>query len=405
MTEKRRAGLIGKGVYDLYHDKNGNLTKLGKQADGVPRDEKPLRWKVRWVDPSGSRRSKNFAKRIDANRFADEISADLTRSEYVNPNDGNMLVKDAFEKWKSTLLVSEKSIYAIDGAWNRYISDKWGERRLATIDKSEVSAWIARLHRDGLSTKYIKEIVAPLRQIFDWAVDARRVKMNPCHDLQYPREAKKKIRIIELDQLKTLADSMPNTTDSAIVWLMGTCGLRIGEVAGLDCSDVDLKKGTLLIERSYSPTKGGSMALKATKNNEYREILIPTMIRDMIVDAVGDIEQDAPLFVTANGHRINSNNWRARHWKKGLMAARAEDPTIPKDLRPHDMRHTAASLMISVGASVKAVQHVLGHASAAMTLDVYADLFDTDRRAVADRMSDLLAGNGGGSGRPGLHVV
>lgn len=53
-------------------------------------------------------------------------------------------------------------------------------------------------------------------------------------------------------------------------------------------------------------------------------------------------------------------------------------------LVPHDLRHTAASLAISAGANVKAVQKMLGHASAAMTLDVYADLFDDDLDAVGD---------------------
>ena len=52
-------------------------------------------------------------------------------------------------------------------------------------------------------------------------------------------------------------------------------------------------------------------------------------------------------------------------------------------MSPHDLRHTAASLAVSAGANVKAVQRMLGHASAAMTLDVYADLFDDDLDGVA----------------------
>ena len=58
---------------------------------------------------------------------------------------------------------------------------------------------------------------------------------------------------------------------------------------------------------------------------------------------------------------------------------------------PHDLRHTAASLAISAGANVKAVQKMLGHASAAMTLDVYADLFDDDLDAVGDALSAVGA--------------
>jgi integrase len=57
-------------------------------------------------------------------------------------------------------------------------------------------------------------------------------------------------------------------------------------------------------------------------------------------------------------------------------------------LTPHDLRHTAASLAVSSGANVKAVQRLLGHASAAMTLDVYASLFDDDLDALAERLDE-----------------
>jgi integrase len=61
---------------------------------------------------------------------------------------------------------------------------------------------------------------------------------------------------------------------------------------------------------------------------------------------------------------------------------------MPADLVPHDLRDTAASLAISTGASIKAVQRMLGHASAAMTLDVYGSLFEEDLEALADRLEE-----------------
>lgn len=69
------------------------------------------------------------------------------------------------------------------------------------------------------------------------------------------------------------------------------------------------------------------------------------------------------------------------------MAARFDDPRFPK-VTPHDLRHTAASLAISAGSNVKAVQTMLGHSSAAMTMDTYADLFPDDLEAVAARLDE-----------------
>jgi integrase len=82
----------------------------------------------------------------------------------------------------------------------------------------------------------------------------------------------------------------------------------------------------------------------------------------------------------------------ARAEEKGSRPER--DPLTPvfPRITPHDLRHTAASLAVSAGANVKAVQKMLGHASAAMTLDTYADLFDRDADAVADAHDQRLSG-------------
>jgi integrase len=72
-----------------------------------------------------------------------------------------------------------------------------------------------------------------------------------------------------------------------------------------------------------------------------------------------------------------------------VEACRKADNTFPT-ITPHDLRHTAASLAVSAGANVKAVQRMLGHAKASMTLDVYADLFDEDLDGVADRLDTAI---------------
>ena len=83
------------------------------------------------------------------------------------------------------------------------------------------------------------------------------------------------------------------------------------------------------------------------------------------------------VFTTVNGEVLRNRNAR-RSWFDRAAAAIGEP-----GLTPHELRHTAASLAVSSGANVKAVQRMLGHASAAMTLDIYTDLFDSDLDAVA----------------------
>lgn len=80
-------------------------------------------------------------------------------------------------------------------------------------------------------------------------------------------------------------------------------------------------------------------------------------------------------------------NSQAGWFAGAVRRAMKLDPDFQR-ITPHDLRHTAASLAISAGANVKAVQRMLGHASAAMTLDTYADLFDDDLDAVAAALSN-----------------
>jgi integrase len=100
----------------------------------------------------------------------------------------------------------------------------------------------------------------------------------------------------------------------------------------------------------------------------------------MLADTASGRPADAPLFTGRDGGLLRGNNFRRRSFDRAAASV-----GLP-GLTPHELRHTAASLAVSAGANVKAVQRMLGHTSAAMTLDVYAGLFGDDLDAVADRL-------------------
>jgi integrase len=92
--------------------------------------------------------------------------------------------------------------------------------------------------------------------------------------------------------------------------------------------------------------------------------------------------RDELVFTDMRGGVLRNSNWRARVFEPAVATCQQADDTFPT-ITPHDLRHTAASLAVSAGANVKALQRMLGHAKASMTLDTYADLFDDDLDAVA----------------------
>jgi integrase len=98
------------------------------------------------------------------------------------------------------------------------------------------------------------------------------------------------------------------------------------------------------------------------------------------------IGSDDLVFTSPRGGHFRSANYRRTVWKPAMAAA-----GIEQSLRIHDLRATAGFLMISAGASIKAVQRALGHATAKVTLDTYAGLFEDDLEALADRLDGRLS--------------
>ncbi len=107
---------------------------------------------------------------------------------------------------------------------------------------------------------------------------------------------------------------------------------------------------------------------------------------------IGGRPDDALVFTTARGGSLRSHNWRTREFTPAVQAAGLH----VAGLTPHKLRHTAASLAIAAGADVKVIQQMLGHADAAMTLNIYGHLFPDRLDEVADvldaRRTAALAG-------------
>lgn len=158
-------------------------------------------------------------------------------------------------------------------------------------------------------------------------------------------------------------------------------GLRWGEAIALRVGDIDDVRSRINV-RQNAPRVDGRYVLGTPKSHESRSVTPPIFLLSEIRTLTrGRMLTD---FVFGDGTTLlaqpaHGDGWFAQAKKR----ARAADSDFPSGITLHDLRHTAASLAISSGANVKAVQRMLGHASTAMTLDVYADLFDDDLGSVA----------------------
>ena len=150
--------------------------------------------------------------------------------------------------------------------------------------------------------------------------------------------------------------------------------------------DIDWLPRHVNLHRNVTEVRG-KMIEGSLKSNKNRVVVLPPFIVEAIaVTAEGKGREDL-LWPNPSGgyqHPPREGAWLS----KAVGGCQQADPTFPR-ITAHDLRHTAVSLAVSAGANVKVVQRMLGHASAAMTLDIYADLFDSDLDSVAENVSKL----------------
>jgi integrase len=193
--------------------------------------------------------------------------------------------------------------------------------------------------------------------------------------------ARKEPVFLTHEQVDRLAGACPGF--ELFIRLLAYTGLRWGEATALQVKRLDLMRGRLEVVRTAIDL--GQVSYGTPKTHQHRSVPIPRSIVDELASHVSGKEPEALVFTSSRGAPLRNHNFRAR-----VFTPAAEAIGVPQ-LTPHDLRHTAASLAVQAGANVKAVQRMLGHASAAMTLDVYAGLFGDDLDAVAERLDEAAA--------------
>jgi integrase len=167
-----------------------------------------------------------------------------------------------------------------------------------------------------------------------------------------------------------------------LIRLLGTAGLRFGEAAALRRRSVDLLGRRIIVSESLAEV-GGHHVFGPTKSHAQRRVPITKSIGAALEQHLdGHVGKDpaALVFTSPEGAALRHSTFRMRHWLPALKRAGVPATGI------HVLRHSAAAAMIRAGATPKAVQTILGHASAAFTLTVYGHIFDADLDEVADAL-------------------
>lgn len=156
-------------------------------------------------------------------------------------------------------------------------------------------------------------------------------------------------------------------------------------MAALRVGRVNLLRRRLEVVEALTEVHGRTV-FGTTKTHQRRSVPVPRFLADELAGRLAGKQPADLVFTAPGGGVLRNTNFRPRFFDPAANRAGLAG------LTPHELRHTAASLAVAAGANVKVVQQMLGHASAAMTLDVYAGLFGDDLDALADRLDEAFGG-------------
>src|SRR5690349_5956355 len=242
---------------------------------------------------------------------------------------------------------------------------------LRQVQVHHVRRWAAQLHGQGLAPGSIAIVLSAWRGFYRWLGQAGAVALNPVDGVRAPRAAKPLPKALSVDHAVALADHrgasgnpVLDARDHCIVELLYGCGLRVGELVGLDAQASAEAAGW--IDRS------DASAHVLGKGSKRRSVPVGAAALRALAEWLAVRPQvarpdEAALFVSRRGTRLTPSQVRSR------LQARAVQAGVPTHVHPHMLRHSFASHLLQSSGDLRAVQELLGHANIATT-QVYTKL-------------------------------
>jgi integrase len=358
------------------------MASIKKRPDG--------KWRARYRDADGKEHARHFDKKVDGQRWLDEVTASILTGQYVDPRAGRETFGTYAEQWREAKPHRPSTAKAVKQHLTRYAYPVFGKRRLSSITTSDVQSWatgLTKMHKLAPST--VRTVFNTVAAVFRAAAKDRKIARTPCEDIDLPPIPRKKIVPLTVAQVMALAGQMPDRYRALVIVGAGT-GLRPGELFGVEVRHINFFKRTLEVEQQVQQTAGHGVRVCELKTpTSYRTVPLPRVVVDALAAHLKahPAEHDAFVFTAPEGGPIVYSHFMDNVWRQAV-----KDAGLPAGTGPHALRHAYASTLIAAGESVKVVSERLGHKNAAMTLNTYSHLFpdseDRTRRAIDAAFQD-----------------
>ena len=341
-------------------------------------------YQVRFRDAGGRERSKTFTKKVHADKYRSQVEYELDRGDWLDPRAGEVRLVDWFEEaWDLATPVKRRTASDRRSNMNKHVLPTFGDRPLNRIDPEDVQRWVNGLSAAGYAPATVKKIFETLSGVLRTAVRYGRLTHLVCDKISLPAIPQVEMRFLVPEEVDRLASAITPHFELLIRFAAET-GLRIGEIAGLQGNDYQPGEHVIAVKRQL---------LKDTSPPTYADPKTAAGIRSLTlspalaerVDAINAVG-DAPMFTSPQGALLNVANFRKRHFLPAVAAAGLGH------VRIHDLRHSAISLWIHRGATIKQVTTRAGIASVTTAFDRYGHIFPNEDRNLATRLNQPTTG-------------
>jgi len=279
-----------------------------------------------------------------------------------------------------------------------------GQYQLQKLSAQHVQAFYTRKLDEGMASATVIYYHSVLHNALDMAVKWGLVARNVCNMVTLPRRERFEIQPLSVEQVQKFLMAVRGNKYEALFTLALATGMRRGELLGLKWQDISFGAATLQVRRILTrvPTelrdeKKGHVFVEAEPKTQKsrRNVIIASFALDVlkqhyqrqleVKNQAGDVWQDHDyVFCTSIGTHLHPNH-AVSELKKLLKQA-----GLP-DIRFHDLRHSAATLLLSLGVHPKVVQELLGHTHISMTMDIYSHVLPGMQQDAMSKLNDVLS--------------
>jgi integrase len=353
-------------------------------------------WRVQTTPINGHRITRTFKTKLEALTWLRDMQSELQRG--FDYQGSKALLKNYLHDWLETSrkALRPKTADSYLRTMDKHIIPNLGEVQLKDLTPFQVEKFYAGLIEKGVGIRTVRLVHSILHCALEKAVIQSMLTRNPTAHAALPRYKHVEMKILDEAQINQFLLAAIDSPYAALYHLAVKTGMRMGELLGLRWLDMHWGSGRLYVQRQLQDVRGMGCFFQEPKTSSGRRML---QLGEGTIQALREHGEFQKLQKEYSGQRWQENDL--------IFPSKIGTPLNPSNLRLdfkrvveragvprvrfHDLRHSAASLMLNNGIPVIVVSKVLGHAKPSITLDIYGHLYNEMQGEVARLMDELVS--------------